>query len=120
MDFQENLERGIWQPGRKQIERRLKIYHWVNRYSGEVHADNMYVYSAEQRKLPEVQQILSAIERAVDDINEKYDKPYKIETSIGVGRLSKNIRTVQGLLSIADEDLYRQKKVAHGEACDIN
>ncbi|MBQ1901555.1 MAG: GGDEF domain-containing protein [Lachnospiraceae bacterium] len=120
MDFQENLERGIWQPGRKQIERRLKIYHWVNRYSGEVHADNMYVYAAEQRKLPEVQQILSTIERAVDDINEKYDKPYKIETSIGVGRLSKNIRTVQGLLSIADEDLYRQKKVAHGEACDIN
>ena len=54
------------------------------------------IYSAEQRKLPEVQQILSAIERAVDDINEKYDKPYKIETSIGVGRLSKNIRLGTG------------------------
>lgn len=119
-DIQRNLEQGIWQPGRKEIERRLKIFHWVNRIAGNVHATHLDEYTKGQRNLPEVKLVIDAVYRAVDEVNRKYATPYHIETSVGVGRLSSDVKTVQGLMSLADEDLYQQKKIAHGEACATN
>jgi GGDEF domain-containing protein len=59
--------------------------------------------------------VLDAIQESLEEVNDKYQTPYRIATSIGVSRLTDEVHTVQGFMSLADEDLYKQKRIAHSK-----
>jgi diguanylate cyclase (GGDEF)-like protein len=72
-------------------------------------------WEMEQREIPEVKMVLDAIQESLEEVNDKYQTPYRIATSIGVSRLTDEVHTVQGFMSLADEDLYKQKRIAHSK-----
>jgi diguanylate cyclase (GGDEF)-like protein len=72
-------------------------------------------WEMEQREIPKVKMVLDAIQESLEEVNDKYQTPYRIATSIGVSRLTDEVHTVQGFMSLADEDLYKQKRIAHSK-----
>lgn len=112
--LQSNIDEGIWQPSRRKLEKHMRLYRWILKSNYSAAMTEIEAYVRKQRNLTEVKKVMDAVYNTLDEINEKYKKPYRIETSIGVARLTRRVKTVQEFIAIADEDLYQQKKLAHG------
>ena len=53
------------------------------------------------------------IDKMNEDISEAYNFPLKLSISIGAAKFSPQNKELNELLMMADQDLYKQKKIHH-------
>ena len=53
------------------------------------------------------------IDTMSEDISDVYNFPFRLSISIGAAKFDYNMKDLNELLSLADQDLYEQKKIHH-------